>query len=402
MKQGKALSEVLAELQRQNKMKLDYVAPAQAFHLEDDGKTFTLKHNDGTRKAFNTTDLFHRQIGSTLEIPAKYYDAMRKKKPELLARNVNAWFGDREQSYMIRSLGYYSESYEKTADAVAATVAATTDVADVIDVEIVGAEKEIITDEGNKSKSNVIGVARALLSDRYRRIDNTEIATAVLPLFAGQEGMEVVSSALTPQRLFLKVVNHRLEQEVVPGDIVQAGVVISNSEVGLGAVSVQPLVYRLVCSNGLITNDFGERRTHIGRTLETVEDTFHIYSTDTLEAENKAFMLKLRDATLSAIEETRFAMIVGKLRDSTEAKITGHVQDVVELTSKTYGLNQGEQESILDYLVAGGNLSLYGLSNAVTRASQDVELYDRATELESIGWQVATMPPRQWHEFNSV
>ena len=45
MKQGKALSEVLAELQRQNKMKLDYVAPAQAFHVEDDGETFILKHN---------------------------------------------------------------------------------------------------------------------------------------------------------------------------------------------------------------------------------------------------------------------------------------------------------------------------------------------------------------------
>ena len=119
-----------------------------------------------------------------------------------------------------------------------------------------------------------------------------------------------------------------------------------------------------------------------------------------LEAENKAFMLKLRDATLSAIEETRFAMIVGRLRDSTEAKITGHVQDVVELTSKTYGLNQGEQESILDYLVAGGDLSLYGLSNAVTRASQDIESYDRATALENIGWQVVTMSPKQWHEFN--
>ena len=385
MKQGKALPEVLAELQKQNKMKLDYVAPAQAFHLEDDGATFVLKHNDGTRKAFNTTDLFHRQIGSNLEIPAKYYDAMRKKKPELLARNVNAWFGDREQSYMIRSLGYCSEN-----DANNKAIATDADVIDVLDAEIVEAD----------NTKTVIGVARALLSDRYRRIDNMEIAEAVLPLFAGQEGMEIASSAVTPNRLYLKVVNHRLEQEVVPGDIVQAGVVISNSEVGLGAVSVQPLVYRLVCSNGLITNDFGERRTHIGRTLETVEETFHIYSTDTLEAENKAFMLKLRDATLSAIEETRFAMIVGKLRESTEAKITGHVQDVVELTSKTYGLNQGEQESILDYLVAGGDLSLYGLSNAVTRASQDVESYDRATELESIGWQVATMSPRQWHEFN--
>ena len=34
-------------------------------------------------------------------------------------------------------------------------------------------------------------VARALLSDRYRRIDNMEIASAVLPLFAGQAHQEL-------------------------------------------------------------------------------------------------------------------------------------------------------------------------------------------------------------------
>ena len=368
MKQGKPLAEVLSELQYQNKMKRDYVAPAKAFRLEDNGETFTLSRNDGTQEMFNTTDLFHRQIGSTLDIPAKYYDQMRKLKPELLARNVNAWFGDREQNYMIRSMRYdeYTSDGRSTSDV---------------------------------SPQNP-SVARALLSDRYRRIDNTEIATAVLPLFAGQSDMEIISSAVTDTRLWLKVLNHKLEQEVKPGDVVQAGVVISNSEVGLGAVSVQPLIYRLVCSNGLIAGDVGERRTNIGRAVEAADEKYNIYSDDTREAEDKLLLMKLRDATKAALEESKFAMIVDKLRDSTEAKITGHVPDVVELTSKAYGLNQGEQESILDYLIAGGDLSLYGLSNAVTRASQDIESYDRATTLENIGWQVVNMSPSQWREIN--
>ena len=55
--------------------------------------------------------------------------------------------------------------------------------------------------------------------------------------------------------MYIKVVNKRLEAEVVPGDIVQSGVIISNSEVGLGSVNIQPLVYRLVCSNGMVVND---------------------------------------------------------------------------------------------------------------------------------------------------
>ena len=69
-----------------------------------------------------------------------------------------------------------------------------------------------------------------------------EIATSVLPLFAGNDQYEVMSCEVTENRLYLKVVNHRLEMEVCKGDIVQAGVMISNSEVGLGAVSIQPLV----------------------------------------------------------------------------------------------------------------------------------------------------------------
>ena len=46
-------------------------------------------------------------------------------------------------------------------------------------------------------------------------------------------------------------------------------------------------------------------------------------------------------------------------------------------------------------------MSLYGLSNAVTRMSQDVESYDRATELESAGWDIATMPAGLWKTINA-
>ena len=354
MKQGRSLPEVLTELQRQNNAKRDFISPAQAFRLDPDGETFRMTNfSSGMQESFSTSDLFHRQIGSTLGIPAKYYDMMREKKPELLAENVNAWFRDRDQNYMIRTMDY-----------------------------------------------GMGPVARALLSDRYRRIDNMEIATAILPLFAGKEEMEVVSCEVTPSKLYLKILNRRLEMQVVPGDYVQAGVAISNSEVGLGAVSVQPLVFRLVCLNGMVINDFGERRAHVGRSAKALEDSFNIYTDETREAEDRAFLLALRDTTMAAIEEARFAQIVGRLQESTNARITGRVQDVIELTGKAYDLNQLEQDNILNYLIAGGDLSLYGLSNAITRASQDVESYDRATALEGIGWQVATMEPARWKELN--
>ena len=376
MKQGRTLQEVLTELQRQNEMKKDFIVPAQSMRMNADGRTFEIVDDHDAflaRDSFSTTDLFHRQIGSALGIPAKYYDQMRKLKPELLAQNVNAWFGDKAQSYMIRSMNYgaYGDAHSASHSA------------------------------SHSDAHNGSRVARALLSDRYRRIDNMEIASAVLPLFAGQPDMEVMSCEVTEHRMYLKIVNKRLEADVVPGDTVQGGVIISNSEVGLGAVSVQPLLYRLVCSNGLCVNDLGERRTHVGRATKAVDDGYALYSDEALIAEDKAFMLKLRDITMAAIEETRFDTVVDKLRETTQVKITGRVQDVIELTGKNYGLNQPEQDNILNYLIQGGDLSLYGLTNAITRASQDVESYDRATALEGIGWQVATMPAAQWKEINA-
>ena len=354
MKAVRSLQEVMMEMDRQNRAKKDYIGPAQGMRMREDGRTFEINHLvSGEQEVFGTTQLFHRQVASALGIPAKYYDMMAAQKPGLLAENVNAWFADKTSRYMIRSMDYGSGP-----------------------------------------------VARALLSERYRRIDNMEIATAVLPLFAWQEQYEVVSCEVTENRLYLKIVNHRLEMAVVPGDYVQAGVVVSNSEVGLGSVSVQPLVYRLVCTNGMVVNDMGERKNHVGRDAKSIEDRYHIYSDETIKAEDKAFLLKLLDVTAAAIEDGSFAQVVGRLKEAAGVPITGKVPEVVELTGRSYGLNQDEQDNILQYLISGGDLSQYGLSNAITRASQDADSYDRATALEGIGWQVAAMEPQQWKELN--
>lgn len=339
MKTGRDLRKVLLELQRQQEAKKDYVSPAGSLALREDGRTLAMGE-----KEFTTTDLFHRQIGSALSIPAKYYDLMQREKPALLASNVNSWLETKDQSYMIRSLD---------------------------------------------------GSARAFLSDRYRRIDNLEVASAVLPLFAG---MQVMSCEVTAQHLFIKVVDTRRESVCV-GDAVQFGVVVSNSEVGLGAVSVQPLVYTLRCTNGLIVNSLGERKTHVGRAAKGLED-FAVYTEETQEAEDKAFLLKLRDIATAAFDEAKQGMIINRLEAAAGAKITGRVQSVIELTGKEYGLSAPEQDGVLKYLIEGGDLSLYGLSNAVTRYSQDVESYDRATALEGIGWDVATMESGKWREIN--
>ena len=70
----------------------------------------------------------------------------------------------------------------------------------------------------------------------------------------------IESCEVTPTHLYLKVVNRRIKAEVKVGDVVQAGFVIYNSEVGLGSLRVEPIVFRLVCKNGLICKDRAQKK----------------------------------------------------------------------------------------------------------------------------------------------
>ncbi|MEG0935707.1 MAG: DUF932 domain-containing protein [Clostridia bacterium] len=349
MKQGRTLQEVAAELARQRDSKRDFIVDTGAIRISDDARELVLRHSGdaGRDEHFGMTGLFHRQLGSALGIPSKYYDKMQTELPALLAENVNGWLGARDGRQTIRTL------------------------------------------DGN---------ARAYLSDRYRRIDNYEIATATLPIIAEMDGVQIESCEITENRMYLKAVNRRLEAEVVPGDVVQAGILISNSEVGLGSVSVMPLVMRLVCKNGMLINDLGQKKYHIGRESEA---SWELFSDVTIEADDQAFLLKLRDIVRGATEEARFGTIVNKLREAAGVRITGRVPEVVELAADQFGFNKVESDGVLQHLIEGGDLSLYGLSNAVTRLSQDVENYDRATMLERAGWQIATMPRGTWNLINS-
>lgn len=216
------------------------------------------------------------------------------------------------------------------------------------------------------------------------------------------QGARFESCNLTENYLYIKVVNPRLTGEVRVGDVVQAGILISNSETGLGAVNVQPLVYRLACLNGMVVNDsrVSTRRNHVGRANST-DENFALYSQETLDQDGKAFMMKVQDTVRAAVDEARFARVLDTMKESTQAKLdTSDVPALVKLTSSNFGLTDAEGKGVLQHLLEGADYTLYGLANAVTRYSQDVEDYDRASKLEAIGYNVMTMPPAMLKRIN--
>ena len=353
MKSGVSLQQMLTEVKRQIESKEDYLIAPNRLRMESYGKEMFLHLSDdsGTEliEPMTITGIAHRQIGTHLRIPAAYYDRMREERPDLLAYNANTWFKQESSQRMLRTLD---------------------------------------------------GSARAYLSNRYRRIDNIDIAGVTLPILGGLPDIRFESCQITESRMYIKAVNPRLQAEVSPGAIVQAGIIISNSEVGLGSVSIQPLIYRLVCSNGMVVNEAAARRNHVGRVTDS-EENFSVYSQATLDAEDKAFVMKIQDTVRAAVEEARFSQIVGKMQEAKAAQMDTHdVPAVVKLASKEFHITDSESTGVLQRLIESNDLTLYGLSNAVTRHSQDVESYDRASELESIGYSILTMPARQWSRIN--
>jgi hypothetical protein len=227
------------------------------------------------------------------------------------------------------------------------------------------------------------GNVRAILSDKYRRLDNYDLAQNVLPMLYDAQA-QVESCEITENKIYIKAITHKVQAEVKKGDLVSAGIIISNSETGNGSLSIKPLAYRLVCSNGAIVDDLAMRKYHAGRQQELEQIEF---SNDTLFAEDKAFWLKVRDLVKHSLSEVTFEKIVNRMRESTERKIDEPAK-AIELVTKKFSLNEGEQKDILKHLISGGDLTSWGLGNAVTRMAQDVDSYDRSTELESVGYQI--------------
>lgn len=345
MKTGKSIVELAAELERQQASKKDYLADTRRLKLELTNGDLVLQ---GVNGGMAVRDTAHAQFANSLNIPKVYYDRMLTQAPDLLATNVNAWLERQPAKKLIRCLD---------------------------------------------------NQVRAVLSDSYRPLDNVELAEAVLPQLVDLQA-NIVSTEVTEKRFYLKAVTDKVQGEVKKGDVIQAGLMISNSEIGHGSLRVQALDYRLVCLNGMI-RETAVRQAHLGRGargMDAIEDAREYFKPETRLADDRAFFLKVRDAVSGMFDPVKFNARISQYIEATEKPITGEVEAVVEVTAKRFGFNDSERSSILKHLIKGDMMSAWGLANAVTRAAQDVESYDRSQELEAVGGDIIELPQNAWRE----
>ena len=132
-------------------------------------------------------------------------------------------------------------------------------------------------------------------------------------------------------------------------------------------------------------------------TREQAQDViFEFLRDETRALDDRAFWSKIQDVVRGAFDEVMFARQVERWQAAAGEPLSGDPMQVVEVSAKKLGLNDAERGGVLRHLIAGGRLSRYGLANAVTRMSQEVADYDRATELERLGAQVIELPRQSW------
>jgi hypothetical protein len=344
MRRGLTLKQLAAKIEAQRGLKADYVFPASSLEMkiQDDKMPIIALPDTGD---FPILPVAHDHLSEKLEIPRRYYDRCLTNSPTLLADNVNHWFRRSDKVQMLRTLG---------------------------------------------------GDLRAYLSDRYQRIEHEEIAEAALPALLNTPGLKVVAAEVTDRRLYLLATTDRVKADVKVGDVVQVGVAISNSEVGCGRVSIQPMVYRLRCLNGMILPDGAFRAHHLGRRVQEGEDLNAIFTDETRRADDRALLLKVRDTVRWALSEAAFAAAVDRMRGLSGMKISGDPNAAVGLIAKKVGATDSERGGILRSLIEGGDLSAWGLLNAVTHQAHAAASFDRAVEFEQAGGSLLTLPASEW------
>lgn len=360
MKNGKTLDELAREIMRQQESKKDVLTTTGALTLferpaEAGGADLAV---GGEPHPVGIKPLAHRQIGEHLGIPAKYYDRMLHEAPGLLVANANHWLHANPTKRLVRMLD---------------------------------------------------GKVRAFLSDGYRPLEYCDLAEAVLPVLL-ELGVDILSCEITETRLYIKAVDIRIRRDLPSGkrmgdgshcffDTSSPAIVISNSEVGLGMLSVETAVWTEGCTNMAIFKQHSMKKRHLGARHELVDDKLYtLLSDETRKVTDKAIWLQVKDVVKGSFEEARFDARINEMKGMAEQPIEGDPVKVVEFASKKFGVSEGEKTSILQHLIRGGDLTRYGLFNAVTRTAEDLPDYDRATEFERLGGEIIDLPQSEWQE----
>ena len=225
MKKGHDIRNVVQQINNDVKSKKDYIVTLNALEVTTSNNTYPNLEFTDAPDQYSLTDHSMNQLCGKLEIGTQYLRKCLPVSQELVAHNLNFWIKNtKSKELMVRTI--------------------------------------------ERDSDELPNIARAVCSNRYKRIDNDVVVTHSLNKLMDL-GLDIKYVNYDRDTLNVTAVNPKVEGEVSEGDVVQSGVTITNSEIGSGSLMIQPFIYRLVCTNGMVAprylNKFYSK--HVGKII---------------------------------------------------------------------------------------------------------------------------------------
>lgn len=286
------------------------------------------------------TQWAHHQMAGKIDVPIAYYNRMLTEDKPLLSRNVNRWLQD-ANSLLVRT-----ES----------------------------------------------GVARAVLSSRYKMIQNRLVLLTVLNTLSDMHRPFITRSLSESDTTFYAKFVGEETYDMGNGDLHRGGIVIRNSELGASRLQVDYFTCRLSCGNDAIFAGEGISKIHLGRKLEAGLVNF---AADTIEADNIAMMKSIRDVIYTAFDPAGIESIYNRVKLSKDNSIkeTGQVIRQIQAQHKL-------SDDLTDrLLISLQGITQFDIAQTVTLNAQHIRNEDKRIEMEELGGALLMMPREK---FNTI
>lgn len=352
-----SLEDLVAALRLDHARKLDIVTPAANIHADRGHLVITgsdaVITEDGVTLAagrYSPTQICDSGIAQKLDIPPGYLSRCRRDNLPLYDENINGWLGQNPtKPYLVRCF----------------------------------------TDgEGG-------GIARALLSDSYKPIENIDVLMAALDgIRNAGVPVDIAGCDLTDRRMYVRVTcesvsalaptllaGYRSPYTGLSGadnPIVFAGFEIANSEVGLGAFTITPRLVVQVCRNGMTIKRDAMRAQHLGAKLEA---GIIRWSDDTNTKNLELVTAQTRDAVTTFLDTGYVTQKVEELERISDTRVV-KPEETIRKVAADLRYSQAQQDDILAMFIRGGAVTTGGVMHAVTASAQNQPDADLAADME--------------------
>lgn len=238
---------------------------------------------------------------------------------------------------------------------------------------------------------------RAVRSDKYLMLDNDAALVAIVKGLA-HHSLDLwdthIDADISMDRLRMRIAVPGIAIEAkrllkgyrspfqrdTPGDelpVIWAGLEFANSETGAGAFTVSPRAVVQICNNGLTTS-VKFRRTHLGASLSEGEID---WSKETVTHALNLITSQVTDATAAYLNTDYLHKLVNELMVAKGLEVAD-IPKAVEVVQRRFSFSDAETASVLSCMTRGGDMSVFGLGQAITAAAQGVETSDRQADME--------------------